>query len=191
MGPHEAGQALPQAASGSQPKAVGPGLWQQIKNKLFAPKAGVSTARQKVMVILIPILVIVLVGVVAMVLLPSRKVTRPPKAKPPTIVAVADTKIDWEVPPSYEAPLRDPMQPAPATIIPGETEPKTEAVETVKPEKLVVKGILYSDDNPSAVIGTRIVHQGDKVSGATVVKINRDGVEFEKEGEKWKQGVEP
>jgi len=189
--PFEAGQTLPQVAPAGLPKAAGSGLWQQIKNRLFAPKPGVSAARQKVMVILVPVLFIVLILVATMVLAPSRKVTRPPKAKPPTIVAVADTKIDWQVPPPYQATLRDPMQPVPSAIILGKTEPKTEVVEPVKPEKLVVKGILYSDDNPSAIIGTQIVHQGDKVSGATVIKINKDGVEFEREGEKWKQGVEP
>lgn len=189
--PFESGQTLPQAAPAGLPKAAGSGLWQQIKNRLFAPKPGVSTTRQKVMVILVPVLFIVLILVATTVLAPSRKVTRPPQAKPPTIVAATDTKIDWEVPPPYPETFRDPMQPVPAAIIPGKTEPKTEVVEPVKPEKLVVKGILYSDDNPSAIIGTQIVHQGDKVSGATVIKINKDGVEFEREGEKWKQGVEP
>ena len=55
---------------------------------------------------------------------------------------------------------------------------------------LVVRGILFSRDNPSAVVGTEVVHEGDKVLGATIVRINKDSVEFEKNGERWSQRVE-
>jgi hypothetical protein len=44
---------------------------------------------------------------------------------------------------------------------------------------LHVKGILYDNDNSSALVNKRIVHEGDRISGATVIKINRDSVEFE------------
>ena len=54
---------------------------------------------------------------------------------------------------------------------------------------LLVKGILYSEDNPAAIIGILIVHEGDSVYGATVVKIERDSVIFEKNGKKWQQPV--
>jgi hypothetical protein len=54
---------------------------------------------------------------------------------------------------------------------------------------LVVKGIVYSE-HPSAVIGTQIAHQGDKVSGATVIKINKNDVEFEMGDKKWTQEVQ-
>lgn len=50
---------------------------------------------------------------------------------------------------------------------------------------LVVRGILYSDDKPSAVVGSHIVYEGDEVFGATVVKINEDSVEFEMDGKRW------
>ncbi len=62
------------------------------------------------------------------------------------------------------------------------------------PPKVALNGILYSEDNPSAVIGTRIVKEGDTVSGIgdtandiTVIKINKDGVEFDKNGRTWTQ----
>lgn len=45
--------------------------------------------------------------------------------------------------------------------------------------KLIVKGILSDRDNPSAIVNNQIVHEGDNISGATVIKINRDSVEFE------------
>jgi hypothetical protein len=55
---------------------------------------------------------------------------------------------------------------------------------------IAVKGIVYSKDNPSAVIGSQIVHEGDKVSGATIVKINEKSVDFEMNGKKWTQKVQ-
>jgi len=197
--PYEAGQ--PEAASVSQHKAGAAvktsGLWQQVKNKLFAPKPGVSATRQKVMVVLVPLLIIVLIFVITSVMAPSQKAPRPPKDKLLTTTTTtttdiaSNTEIEWQIPPPYPTTLRDPMKPAPSTTIPGQTTPETVGVEVVKPQKFVVKGILYSEDNPSAIIGTQIFHKGDKVSGATVVQINKDGVEFEMDGKKWKQGVEP
>jgi type II secretory pathway component PulC len=70
-------------------------------------------------------------------------------------------------------------------------KPGTEEAEEEKSGRLVVKGILYSEDNPSAIIDTQIVHIGDKIYGATVVKINRDSVEFEIDGKKETKSVEP
>jgi type II secretory pathway component PulC len=57
----------------------------------------------------------------------------------------------------------------------------------VSSNKVALKGILYSEDNPSALIGETIVAEGDIINGVKVVKINKDTVEFEKDGEKWTQ----
>ena len=56
--------------------------------------------------------------------------------------------------------------------------------------KPIVKGIVFSEDNPCAVVGDRIVSVGDVVQEATVVKINSDSVEFAKGDETWVQKVE-
>jgi hypothetical protein len=56
--------------------------------------------------------------------------------------------------------------------------------------RLIVKGIVYSEDNPSAVIGSQIVHKGDKISGIAIVEINENSVEFEANGKKWTQQVQ-
>jgi hypothetical protein len=198
--PYEAGQPLPRDAPVSQHKAniagkaTGPSLWQQIKNKLITPKPGASGTRQKVMLVLVPVLIVVFIFVVGPLLLPPKKVPKDTQAKLPTTVAGAstETEIKWEIPPPYPETLRDPMQPAASAAVPEKTVPEIKEVETVKPQKLVVKGILYSGDNPSAIIGTQIVHEGEKVSsGATVIKINKGSVEFEMDGKKWEQNVEP
>lgn len=52
-----------------------------------------------------------------------------------------------------------------------------------------VAGILYIIENSSAVVDGQIVHEGDTIHGAQVVKIERFTVEFEKDGIRWKQKV--
>ncbi|MFZ0033604.1 MAG: hypothetical protein WAK60_01275 [Sedimentisphaerales bacterium] len=149
---------------------------EQIKSKLFAPKPGVNTTRQKMTVILVPVLLIVLVFVfIRTFSTPSRKITGPKIGPVKAAVAGSDSKVDWQAPELYPTTLRDPMQFGPAK---GDTG------------GLIVKGIVYSEDNPSAVIGNRIVHQGDKVSDVAIIKINEDSVEFEANNKKWTQPVQ-
>ncbi len=57
----------------------------------------------------------------------------------------------------------------------------------VSSKKAELKGILYSEDNPSASVNGKIVKEGSVIDGIKVVKINKDSVEFEKNGEKWTQ----
>ena len=52
-----------------------------------------------------------------------------------------------------------------------------------------VIGILYSTENPSALINREVVYEGDTTNGVKVVKIHRTKVEFEKDGRKWTQKV--
>jgi len=152
--------------------------WQKITDKLFTTKPGVSTSRQKTMAILVPVLFIVLLFVFIKVLrTPATKGTEPQGSEQKNAFA-ASNKINWQIPETYPTTLRDPMQ--------------FGSITTNSPEtgKITVKGIVYSKDNPSAVIADRIVHEGDKVLDATVVKINKDSVEFEMNNERWTQKVQ-
>lgn len=157
--------------------------WQQtlvkIKSKLFAPKSGVSTSRQKKMAILVPALSIILIFVLFKVLAtPSRGTNRSQQFEPTNVAAASKGVIDWQIPDPYPTTLRDPMQFGSVTIAQTETG------------KLIVRGIVYSEDNPSAVINDQIVHQGDKILDTTIVKINTNSVEFEINGKKWTQKVQ-
>ena len=58
-----------------------------------------------------------------------------------------------------------------------------------KPTHGVVTGIVYGEDKQTALIDREIVHLGNTIHGAKVVKIYRDNVEFEKNGKVWKQKV--
>jgi hypothetical protein len=54
-----------------------------------------------------------------------------------------------------------------------------------------VTGILYSTDRPSALVNTQIVHEGQQIAGIAVEKIDSDGIQFERDGQRWKQGLNP
>jgi len=157
--------------------------WQQtlerIKTRLFTPKPGVSPAKQKAMVILAPALFLIMIFAFTRVLSsPSPKTTKARSFGPSKAIAGSNNEIDWQIPEPYPTTLRDPMQFGSVTTTQGGTG------------KLIVKGIVYSKNNPSAVIGNQIVHEGEKVFGATVVKINKDSVEFEMNGKRWTQKVQ-
>ena len=53
----------------------------------------------------------------------------------------------------------------------------------------VVNGILYSIDNPTAIIDGELLKEGDVRHGVKIVKIHKTIVEFEKNGKRWKQTV--
>jgi hypothetical protein len=183
-------QPPPKAAPAKQPKAdtaikaAGQIPWrrtlEQIKNKLFAAKPAVITTKQKIVVILAPVLFVVLIFVfIRTFSSPSRKITGPGTSRPVKAVAAGpNSKVDWQIPSPYPTALRDPMQFSSSTSQTGTTG------------GLIVKGIVYSEDNPSAVIGGQIVHQGDKILDVTITKINENSVEFEENGKKWMQNVQ-
>ena len=54
----------------------------------------------------------------------------------------------------------------------------------------VVTAIFYDEDNPSVVIGSgRGIYEGDTIHGVKIVKVHKDKVEFEKNGQNWVQKV--
>lgn len=56
-------------------------------------------------------------------------------------------------------------------------------------ENAVVSGIIYVQDNPSAIIGSQVIQEGDALYGVNVLKIHKDKVEFEKNGNRWTQVI--
>jgi len=171
-------------------KTTGRSLWQQIKYKLFTPKPGVSSTRQKAMVILVPVLSIAMIFALRQVLSTApRKTEGATNSNTPAVVAAndSDNEIDWQIPEPLPAVTRDPIK------LPdqGDTQNDEQNGTNGETKKRIetIKDIVYSDDKPSAVIGNLIVYVGDKVNGAAVVKINRDSVEFEKDGERWIQKI--
>jgi hypothetical protein len=64
-------------------------------------------------------------------------------------------------------------------------------LQKTEPEKTtgIIVGIIYSSDEPVAIIDDTVVHQTQTINGAKVVKIYTDRVEFEKNGRTWTQQI--
>jgi len=149
-----------------------------IQDKLLAPKPGVDPKRQKLTLVVIPLLVVVLIVVLPQVLKkPARNINKTKQTDTPVVLKTSKD-INWQIPELYPESLRDPMK--------AGTVSTTKAVTG----DIVVKGILFSLDNPSALIAEEIVHEGDQVLGATIIKINKDNVQFERDGQTWTQSVQ-
>jgi hypothetical protein len=109
--------------------------------------------------------------------------------------------VNWELPAVLSKSVRDLMKSAsfeskdPADSGPGVaanvTIGETDEQQAAKLVNLEVTGILYSKDKPAAIVGTSIVHEGDTVLGAVVVKINEDSIELEQDGRKWTRSLRP
>ncbi|MHC4913693.1 MAG: general secretion pathway protein GspB, partial [Planctomycetota bacterium] len=124
------------------------------------------------------VLFVIMIFVFTRVFSTPSHVAAQPAGSGPTGALASPKDIDWEIPEPYPETLRDPMQIGST----GTTEVQT--------SELVVKGIVYSEDDPSAVVGNQIVHEGDEIMGATVVKINSDSVVFRMNDKEWTQEVE-
>ena len=205
--PYQAMQSLPKSTGAQQPKADIDDIEkkvsqkrttvkisrqtfrQQITNKLFTPKPGVSATKQKAMVVTMPLLFIFLIFMLLKGGVFGTSVRKTEASAEDNVSSVAtvglNTKIDWKIPASYPTTLRDPMQLGPVATAQTETETETRTFV-----KLIVKGIVYTEDNPSAVIGSQIVHEGEEIQGVTIVKISKDSVEFEMDGKRWTQKVQ-
>jgi hypothetical protein len=167
-----------------------PSLWQQINNRLFAPKPGVNPTRQKAMVVLVPILAIVMIFVFRQVLSTSpRRTQGATDANTPVVAAAKSShEIDWQIPDPLPAMERDPTKLPEQAAATSNTEPNQTVAEPGT-EAFDVRDIVYSKDKPSAVVNAHIVYIGHKVGDATVVQILRDGVEFEKNGKRWVEKI--
>jgi len=141
--------------------------------------------RQKVMLVLIPILAVVLWLLVRNPIATVPAAASETPGDEVTPVEEASDRIDWEIPPLYQPSGRDPMQMAPPTFL----EPDSPAPEAKARLNIALRGILYSEDKSMAMIGANLVQEGQQVAGATVVKIEKDSVEFEMDGQRWKQMV--
>ncbi len=91
------------------------------------------------------------------------------------ITATKNKVVDWEKPALYPKTMRNPM-------VLGSTM-------VLSSGDLTVKGILFSSDSPSVLIGTRIYREGDSIDEIIIVKIHKDSVDFKKGTEKWNQKV--
>jgi hypothetical protein len=153
-------------------------FWQKVKVKLLTPQEGVTPARHTAMLISVPALLLVVVFVFGRLFLKSGARGNKTQDDTASALIAPKTEIEWQKPSVYPANLRDPMKRA-----------SEQGFLASGAGDVVVRGIVWSQDNPVAIIGTQIVYQGQTVDGVKIVKISKDSVEFEKDGKTWTEKV--
>ncbi len=169
---------------------AGSSFVQTLKDKLFATKPGVNSTKQKAMVILIPILAIIMIFMFRQVLSKSPNKTKGAANDGAALAAASDPhEIDWKIPDPLPAVIRDPLKFADQQTTQNQNGGQNSTGDGTTTNGtsgvIDIKDILYSVDKPSAVVGNHIVYVGDKVGGATILKINKDSIEFENDGKRW------
>jgi hypothetical protein len=168
------------------------GLMDRVRSlfagKLSSPGMGSGSGSQKKMIILIPILVVIFVIVFAR-LFSGPTGTAPIVPTGPTGGSFAlSTEIDWEIPDMYPGKLRNPMQAVAGVRVPVNPDNTVDDPDpTVAVPVLEIRGILWTSDDPSALIGTEILHVGDTVDGVKITAINKKSIVFEIDGKKYEQ----
>jgi len=98
--------------------------------------------------------------------------------------AAKKTAENWKNPDPLPQDLRNATSPVQVHSNP---QPDNSDTET---GALTVKGILFSNKNPSAIINDKILSEGQTINGVTVVKITKETVEFEANEKRWAQKVQ-
>ena len=165
---------------------------QSIQHKLFMPKPGVSETRQKTTFMLMLVLAVVFVAVLWYSFNTGGAAAPVTKAVPVVVQnntqsqqSDADT-IAWTTPEPYPLNMTDPMafgKNSGVVLLPDPNSP-------LPVVSLAVKGIVFSDDKPGAIVNGQVVYQGQEIDGAKVVKISRKTVEFTAEDKSWTQEVQ-
>lgn len=159
-----------------------PSFLKNIKSRLLSRKQGSSSARQKVMIVAIPVLAIVLIFVFVKVLKPSKPKRRVESQVPQVQGQSAAPKtINWEIPKPLAGFVRDPMK----FDSGGSYQAGSSGSEPpLTGSEIVIRGIVHSNDKPTAVVGGHIVHEGDVIKDIVILKINKDSIDLEKAGQK-------
>ena len=164
------------------------GFVQQIKTKFFSKKSGESNTKQKAMIVLVPILAIVFIFVLRQVFTKAPAKTNATTNDNIPVVITSDNSnddIDWQIPDPLPVVMRDPAK----TGSQADFDNIEQNSDETQLGDLTVRGILYSYDKPSVVIGGKIVHLNENINDVTVVEINKDYVVFEKDGKRWTRKV--
>ncbi len=190
------GPKQPRGGSGKGPGPTGgSGLGGLRGFGSFGPIGVVGGRKRKITMVLMVALFVVLIVVLTSTFsrsLAKKKISgalEQATAAAEATTASSDVQIDWEIPPKYPETLRDPMETTwaqdPET---GEWMEETVVViedgeqRTLIDVGIALRSILWAETGRSIVIGNEILYEGDEILGVTIKKINKDSVEFEKDG---------
>jgi hypothetical protein len=168
--------------------AMKPGFSKQIKKAVFGAHSSLDP-RQKKAGVLVGILSLVF-GVVLFVSLGGVGKTQAMAAdgtnadQATQVQAAKKTAQEWKRPEALPQDLRNATSPSMMRSDNNPTDLTTEA------GGLIVKGIVFSKNKPSAIINNQILSEGQTFDGVTIVKINKESVEFEAHEKRWTQTVQ-
>jgi hypothetical protein len=168
-------------------RTQGPKLTEQIKKAVLGSAA--ANPRQKKMAVMAGLLAVVFGGVLFFSLGGVGN-SRPAAAKEKPSTEVSDPSGHsaskapaWTMPEPLPESRRDPMKP-------GVVNVSGSKVSESASGEFVVKGIVFSQNKPSALINNEIVKEGQVFNGAMIVRIDKSEVEFEANGKRWTQPVQ-
>lgn len=167
-----------------------PGFSYHVRKALFGAHKGPLNARQKKMAVLVGILSIVF-GVVMFASLGGIGRTQAIGAEQSVDDSASSNESaavapqDWKKPEPLPADLRNATIP----VLRGADPEQVNSAASGSGE-LVVKGIVFSQNKPSAIINNQIFTEGQSVRGAQIIKITKEYVEFEADGNRWTQNVQ-
>jgi hypothetical protein len=166
-----------------------PGLIRKLKTRLFNEESTPGAARQRVMVVMIPVLFVIMIFMFRQVLWKAPKKTRGANKEQKSVAAAGNSSsddIEWKIPDPLPAKMRDPIKFENNISEGADTGKISGSSDTTI---LNVKSILYSKDKPSVVIGNKLIYLNGQVNGAVVAEIHKDYIVFEKRGKRWSQRV--
>jgi hypothetical protein len=180
---------IPLSKSSTMTAKTGPSISSQVKKALFGSSKGSLDPRQKKMAGLVGVLCVVFGGVMFFSLggVGQSKAA----AADPTEEAVVQspgtqkTVQDWTSPRPLPADLRDAT-----SITSRQADPTGDAFANSDSGELAVKGIVFSQNKPSAIINSEILTEGQTINGVTIVRITKDAVEFKSNDKQWTQQVQ-
>jgi hypothetical protein len=189
--------AMPQPPKITPPKNIGSSAsatavsensFQQLIYKMFLSGSGENDARNKKAVAMVGMLSVVLVVVLMWTGVFSGSPKGAVRASSTVAAATAsnEARIDWTPPEPYPANLRDPM-------VVGSSGTAGSGSSGAATNGMLVKSIVYVPNDTkssTALINGEICREGKSIGGATIMKINKDSVEFSADGKSWKQQVE-
>ena len=197
--------------------AMATGLAAKREYKLSGNIPGVSDPKKKMRLAMLSVLCVVLVVVLYSTFNPKSRLSQTltdlinPEQEQSRNIILPESEIEWVIPPLYPEEIRDPMDVKTANEFvvsqdqnqdQDQTQPEVEvevdgeenvlAVEDfVVGKDIEIRSIYYSEKGGAIVVGEEILYQGEVVAGATILKINADTVDFERQGHKFSKSVSP
>lgn len=168
----------------------GPGVFAGLKKTLFGSSAKSLDPHQKKMAMMVGVLAAVFAVVMYISLGGVGKSTVNTKKDNSEENGHSSATVirpeDWKSPKPLSAELRNATSPVTQT---SSVEPTgTENTDT-NPSELVVSGIVFSKNKPTAIINNQIFHEGETINGVRIVKITKEAVEFLDQENRWSQKV--